>query len=112
MAIVEAIPSFKSALRQSVARDSVRPLFKAIDKKRLSSWLGLESENLEDVLKELEGEWTVEGDLVKVPVTGVAVQSEEQHRSAISGVNTNAGASLESQCFSLLLFVSANQCDH
>lgn len=94
---LEAIPSFKSALRQSIARDSVRPLFKAIDKNRLASWLGLGEEKMEDVLSELEGDWTVEGELVKVPVVGAVSQGEEQQKqSPISGVNTNAGASLES----------------
>jgi len=91
---LEAIPDFKLILRTSIARDVVRPLFKAIDKKRFSAWLGLEDEDLNEVLGQMEGDWTVEGELVQVPVIGAAGSEEQQ--SAISGVNSkNAGASLE-----------------
>jgi len=74
-ATLAAFPAFNSILRRSIAQSAVRPTFRAIERTRLSSWLGVGAagddsvEDDEAELSALIGElgWTVEGDMIRIP---------------------------------------------
>ena len=74
-ATLAAFPAFNSILRRSIAQSAVRPTFRAIERTRLSSWLGVgaagddSAEDDEAELSALIGElgWTVEGDMIRIP---------------------------------------------
>lgn len=74
-ATLAAFPSFTSILRRSIAQSAVRPTFKAIERARLASWLGVGAagddsvEDDEAELSALIGElgWTVDGEMIRIP---------------------------------------------
>ena len=95
----EAIPNFTTLLRQRIAEEVIRPLFRSITVDRFRSWLGIQStEDISAIVSSLGDGWSVQGDTVQVPALPVAaaVVGEDQPALATGGKDVPLGMDSQS----------------